>query len=88
MHEESRQFAVAAETAAEGKDVPVDMAAANCAAQEVELLVVGHSLGGELCHVKLALVLSQLLENNSSSESDLTYKQSIRDRGASEHLCA
>jgi hypothetical protein len=55
MHKESREFAVTAEAtaAAEGKSVPSDVADANWAAQGIELLVVGHSLGGALCHTTL-----------------------------------
>jgi hypothetical protein len=69
MHEEGRQFAVAAEATAavEGRAVPEDVADANWAAQGVELLVVGHSLGGALANICALDIGCTIFRHNTRS---------------------
>ncbi len=74
MHEEGRQFAVAAEAtaAAEGRSVPSDVADANWKAQGIELLVVGHSLGGALCHTILLCCVHAKIIRSKMSRVEVT----------------
>ena len=68
MHDEARQFAVAAEAAAGGRSgLSPDVAAANEAAQGVELLVVGHSLGGALANICALDIGTTLFQHQTRS---------------------